>query len=74
MSKIMVMILASRHHLKASFFFFFFFCPHYGIVPDKGSNSHPSHWKLGVLTTGLPRKSPKASFCLPDAAPSTLGP
>ena len=39
---------------------FIYFVPawHVGIlVPNQGSNPRPLHQKLGVLTTGLPRKS-----------------
>ena len=41
-------------------FFFFFGCATRRIgsqFPDQGSNLYPLHWKLGVLTTGLPEKS-----------------
>ena len=31
---------------------------------DQGSNLHPLHWKLGVLTTGLPRE-PQAKGSVP---------
>ena len=46
--------------------FSFFFQPHCAacgiLVPDQGSKPYPLHWKCGVLTPGLPGKSPKHSF------------
>ena len=50
-------------------FFFFFFCHIVRLVgsyfPAQGSNPCPLPWKLGVLTTGLPGKSPHPwAFCL----------
>ena len=52
---------------KAQVFFFFFFClalQHVGSqFPNQGLNPCPLHWKLRVLTSGLPGKSPR-SFIL----------
>ena len=49
-------------------FFFFFFLPQHvawGIlVPRPGINLMPLQWKLGVLTTELPRKSPEVQLFL----------
>ena len=32
------------------------------LLPDQGSNLNPPHWKHGVLTSGLPDKSPFSTF------------
>ena len=32
------------------------------LVPDQGWNLHPLYWKHGVLTTGLPGKSPSCNI------------
>ena len=50
--------------------FFFFFWPHCGacgiLVPRPGIGPTPSHWKLRVLNTGPPGKSPH--FCVLDSS------
>ena len=48
------------------YFFSFFFMPHHVasgiVVADQGSDPHPPALKGEVLTTGLPRKSPRRIF------------
>ena len=39
--------------------------------PNQGSNPRPLHWKLGVLTTGPPGKSPGSLYLL---TPFTISP
>ena len=45
--------------LKALFLDFFFGYKR-SLFPHQGSNLHPLLWRLGVLSSGLPRKSLKA--------------
>lgn len=54
-------IVATASSPASLFLFFFFFFGRAAqrvrpSFPNQGSNSHPLHWKPGVLTTGSPRK------------------